>query len=63
MNSHSEDDLMVIKDLADLLVVLLAQPDADTAIDGMHKVAWVISNRAKAIRDREAVPSPLARVR
>jgi hypothetical protein len=32
------------------LVILLAQPDAETAIDGMHKVAQVIVDRAQSIR-------------
>jgi hypothetical protein len=45
-----DDDSQVILDLANLLVILLAQPDADTAIDGMHKVAQVIADRAMSIR-------------
>jgi hypothetical protein len=35
-----------------LLVVMLAQPDADTAIDGMHRVTQIISDHAHALRDR-----------
>lgn len=46
-----DQDSRVILNLADLLCVLLAQPDADTAIDGIWQVAHVIADRARAIRD------------
>ncbi|QOZ52882.1 hypothetical protein [Bradyrhizobium sp. CCBAU 53338] len=65
MNTISED-IMVVVDLTNLLVVLLAQPDAETAIDGMHKVAQVISDRARSIQDqveRQVGPRRVARVR
>lgn len=39
-----------IFDLAGLMCVLLAQPDADTAIDGMHRVMTVMTERADALR-------------
>ncbi|MBR1231968.1 hypothetical protein [Bradyrhizobium sp. AUGA SZCCT0182] len=43
-----------IFDLASLLGVLLAQPDAETAIDGMHRVAQIIRDRALVLREIEA---------
>jgi hypothetical protein len=46
------EDSLVILNLADLLCVLLAQPDAESAIDGMHRVAQMISERAQAIQNR-----------
>ena len=49
--STIDEDSQVILDLANLLVILLAQPDAETAIDGMHKVAQIISDHARSIRD------------
>jgi hypothetical protein len=48
--STIDEDSQVILDLANLLAILLAQPDAETAIDGMHKVAQIISDRATSIR-------------
>jgi len=48
---------LCIIDLADLLAVLLAQPDAEGAINGMHKVALVIAELARSIRAQlEAKP-------
>ena len=38
-----------IDDYATLLCVLLAQPDADTAIDQMHRVAHLTVGHARAI--------------
>lgn len=49
MNTISED-ITVVVDLADLLAILLAQPDAETAIDGMHKVAQIIGDHARSVR-------------
>lgn len=49
---ENEADIQDIVLLTDLLVVMLAQPDADTAIDGMHRVMQIISDRAHALRDR-----------
>ena len=49
-----DDDLGRGIDLADLLAVLLAQPDAETAIDGMHKVAQIIGEHARSIKRRPA---------
>ena len=50
--STIDDDSLVILNLADLLVILLTQAIADTAIDGMHKVAMVISESAQMIREQ-----------
>jgi len=47
-----DDDSRVIVNLADLLAVLLAQPDADSAINGMHSVAQIISERAHSLREK-----------
>jgi hypothetical protein len=49
---ENEADIQNIVVLIDLLVVMLAQPDADTAIDGMHRVTQIISDHAHALRDR-----------
>lgn len=35
-------DIEAISDWATLLAVLLAQPDAETALPQMHRVAWQI---------------------
>jgi hypothetical protein len=55
-----DEDSLVILNLADLLVILLAQPDAETAIDGMHKVAQTISERARSVRDQIEDKQPIA---
>jgi hypothetical protein len=47
------DDCRAIIDHASLLCILLAQPDVDTAIDQMHRIAWLIINHARAIEARE----------
>ncbi|SDJ64123.1 hypothetical protein SAMN05216338_105765 [Bradyrhizobium sp. Rc2d] len=31
---------------------MLAQPDADTAIEGMHRVTQIISDHAHALQER-----------
>ncbi|RXG90067.1 hypothetical protein [Bradyrhizobium zhanjiangense] len=50
---ENEADIQNIVLLIDMLVVLLAQPpDAETAIDGMHRVTQIISDHAHALRDR-----------
>jgi hypothetical protein len=49
---ETNQDNRVVLDLANLLCVLLAQPDAETAIEGMYQVAHVISDRAQAIQNR-----------
>ncbi|MEK9281176.1 hypothetical protein MTR72_16400 [Bradyrhizobium sp. ISRA442] len=49
---ENEADITNIVLLTDLLVVMLAQPDADTAIDGMHRVMQIISDHAHALRER-----------
>jgi hypothetical protein len=43
-------DLAAIEDFATLLVILLAQPDAGTAIHQMHRVAGLIVCHARAIQ-------------
>jgi hypothetical protein len=54
---HDKDsdiqDLAAIEDFATLLVILLAQPDADTAIQQMHRVAGLIVCHARAIQTRQ----------
>ena len=40
-----------IFDLASLLCVLLAAPDAETAVDGMHRVVTIIRERAGVLRE------------
>ena len=39
-----------IFDLVSLLGVLLAGPDSDTAIDGMHRLTLIIRERADDLR-------------
>jgi hypothetical protein len=39
-----------IEAFAGLLAIVLAGPDAETAIDGMHQVALEIGDRAKQLR-------------
>ena len=45
-----EVDITDIVLLTDLLVVMLAQPDADSAIAGMHRVMRIVSDRAHVLR-------------
>jgi hypothetical protein len=40
--------------LTDMLCILLAQPDAETAIDGMHAVLLMVADHARAIREINA---------
>ena len=40
-----------IFDLVSLLCVLLAGPDADSAIDGMHRLVLIIRERADHLRE------------
>ena len=49
---ENEADIQNIVLVTDLLLVMLAQPDADTAIDGMHRVMQIISEHAHALRER-----------
>ncbi len=60
MNCHDEDDIETIIDLGNLLSILLAQPDAETALDGMRRVAYKIVDCAKSIRDRALPDEGLA---
>ena len=46
-------DAMAIEDWALLLAFGLSQPDADSAIDQMHRVTWQIVDHARAIKLRE----------
>jgi len=52
MSSHDDDDTMAIIDLGNLLTIMLAQPDADTALDGVRRVASSIVDRARDMRKR-----------
>jgi hypothetical protein len=50
---HSDhEDLAAIEDFATLLTILLAQPDAASAIQQMHRVAGLIVCHARAIQCR-----------
>jgi hypothetical protein len=42
-------DATAILDWGTLLAIVLAQPDRDTAINQMHRVAWQIIDHARAI--------------
>jgi hypothetical protein len=46
------EDLTAIEDWGTLLAILLAQPDADTAIQQMHRVAGLIVCHMRAIQSR-----------
>ena len=50
--ADNEDDIYMVIDLASMLTVLMAQRDAETAIDGMHRVCQIIVERAMAIQKR-----------
>jgi hypothetical protein len=47
--------------LADPMCILLAKPDAETAIDGMHKVMLTIADHARSIRDINTAEPSAAR--
>ncbi|EIG56092.1 hypothetical protein [Bradyrhizobium sp. WSM1253] len=49
---ENEADIDDIVTLSELLCVMLAQPDADTALVGMHRVMLIIADRARDLRDR-----------
>ncbi|WP_445215690.1 hypothetical protein ACKWRH_24985 [Bradyrhizobium sp. Pa8] len=49
---ENEADIEDIVTLTDLLCVMMAQPDADTALVGMHRVMLIISDHAHALRER-----------
>jgi hypothetical protein len=51
MKTGAEDLVREIKALADLLVVVLAGPDAESAIDGMHQVALEIGAKADVLKE------------
>lgn len=55
-------DIEAIDDWATLLAVMLAQPDADTALPQMHRVAWQIIDHARAIKIREEAKQNRRRV-
>ena len=50
---NNDDDTQTIIDLGSLLAIMLAQPDAETALDGMRHVAHMIVDCARSIRQRE----------
>jgi hypothetical protein len=49
---ENEADIEDIVALTDLLCVMMAQPDAETALVGMHCVMLIISDHAHALRER-----------
>lgn len=49
---QNESDIEDIVALTELLVVMLAQPDAETAIDGMHRLMGIIADKARDLRER-----------
>jgi len=51
-------DLAAIEDHAYLLAVILAQPDAETAINSMHRIAQLIVDHVQAIRGRREEANP-----
>ena len=51
MSEAPADIANEIFDLSSLLGVVLAGPDADSAIDGMHQLALHIRERAIALRE------------
>ena len=53
-----DEDTMAIIDLGTLLVIMLAQPDAETALDGMRRVAMAIVDRTRSIRRRAYPDDP-----
>jgi hypothetical protein len=50
---NNDDDTQTIIDLGNMLRVMLAQPDADSVLDGMRHVAGTIVDCARSIRRRE----------
>jgi len=48
-----EDDCAAVFDYSSLLGVLLAGPDADTAIDGMHRLMLEIRQHADNLRMKQ----------
>jgi hypothetical protein len=53
------EDAAASEDWGTLLAILLAQPDADTAIDQMHRVSNLIVDHARVIRFREEARATL----
>ena len=49
---ENECDIEDIIRLTDLMCVMLAQPDADTALEGMHCLMGIISDRTHDLRER-----------
>jgi hypothetical protein len=49
---ENEADIEDIVALSDLLCVMMAQPDAETTLEGMHRVMLIIADHAHALRDR-----------
>ncbi|WOH53524.1 hypothetical protein [Bradyrhizobium sp. sBnM-33] len=52
MSEKTEEDCAAINDQGNLLCVMLAQPDADSALNEMHRIATLIGDHARAIRCR-----------
>ncbi|MCP3469959.1 hypothetical protein NLM33_06400 [Bradyrhizobium sp. CCGUVB1N3] len=49
---ENETDIEDIVRLTELMVVMLAQPDAETALDGMHCLMGIIADKARDLRGR-----------
>ncbi|WOH53769.1 hypothetical protein [Bradyrhizobium sp. sBnM-33] len=52
MSEKTEEDCAAIIDEGNLLCIMLAQPDADSALNEMHRIATLIVDHARAIRCR-----------
>ena len=50
---NSLADATAIEDWGLLLAFALAQPDADSALEQLHRVTWLIVDHARAIKIRE----------
>jgi hypothetical protein len=52
VQQSDHEDLAAIEDFGTLLMILLAQPDADSAIPQMHRVAGLIVCHARAMQSQ-----------
>ncbi|MGY4570503.1 hypothetical protein [Bradyrhizobium sp. USDA 3256] len=56
--NNTIDDCEAIVSHATLLCVLTTAPDAETCLDQMNRVLWLIVEHAQAIQSREATALP-----
>ncbi|WGS23385.1 MULTISPECIES: hypothetical protein [unclassified Bradyrhizobium] len=49
---ENECDIEDIVALTELMIVMLAQPDAKTALDGMQRLMGIVADRARDLRAR-----------